>query len=92
MQRGGTNLQLVNPADDVAEQIRRLADPRPILAFGTVLWAIATVVVLLSGDRWDAALPVCIAGIVVGLLGFGLFLVQRRAARRGKRGAQAGLV
>ena len=63
----------------------------PILAFGTVLWAIATVVVLLSGDRWDAALPVCIAGIIVGLLGFGLFLVQRRAARRGKRGAQVGL-
>ncbi|MEE2033208.1 DUF2530 domain-containing protein [Rhodococcus chondri] len=77
--------------DDIADRIRRLADPRPILAIGTALWAIAAVVVLLSGDRWDSALPVCVAGIAVGLLGSALFLLQRRAARRGRRGAQVGL-
>ncbi|QCQ89900.1 DUF2530 domain-containing protein [Rhodococcus sp. SGAir0479] len=71
--------------------VERLSDPRPVLAAGTVVWVVATVVVLLSGNRWSAALPVCYAGIGLGVLGFGLFLVQRRAARRGRRGAQRGL-
>jgi len=71
--------------------VQRLSDPRPVVAVGTVAWIVATVVVLLGGDRWSAALPVCYAGTAVGLLGFGLFLVQRSAARRGKRGAQRGL-
>jgi len=91
LQRGTTSLQIVKDADDVAAQVRRLADPRPALALGTVAWLVATVVVLVVGDRWSAALPVCVAGIVVGLLGSALFLVQRRAARRGRRGAQVGL-
>ncbi|WP_068161613.1 DUF2530 domain-containing protein [Rhodococcus phenolicus] len=78
-------------ADDVAAQVRRLADPRPALTVGTLAWVVATVVVLVAGDRWSAALPVCVAGIIVGLLGSALFLVQRRAARRGHRGAQVGL-
>lgn len=68
-----------------------MADPRPVLAVGTVVWIVATVVVAVSGDRWEDALPVCIAGIVVGILGTALFLVQRNAARRGSRGAQVGL-
>lgn len=71
--------------------VERLSDPRPVLAAGTVAWVAATVVVLLAGDRWGDALPVCYAGTALGVLGFGLFLVQRRAARRGKRGAQRGL-
>lgn len=91
MQATTTSLQIVKHADDVAAQVRRLADPRPALAVGTALWVAATVVVLVAGDRWSAALPVCVAGIVVGLLGYALFLVQRRAARRGRRGAQVGL-
>ncbi|RDI20497.1 uncharacterized protein DUF2530 [Rhodococcus sp. AG1013] len=69
----------------------RLSDPRPVLAVGTAAWVLATVVVLLVGDRWSDALPVCYAGTALGLLGFALFLVQRRAARRGSRGAQRGL-
>jgi hypothetical protein len=55
------------------------------------LWAIAAAVILFAGDRWSDALPVCIAGIIVGLLGTTLFLIQRSASRRGRRGAQVGL-
>lgn len=81
----------MNDARTIAERTRRLADPRPALAIGTALWTVATIVVLVAGDRWSAALPVCVAGIIVGLLGSTLFLVQRRAARLGRRGAQVGL-
>lgn len=71
--------------------LERLSDPRPVIAVGTAAWVVATVLVLLAGDRWSAVLPVCYAGTALGVLGFGLFLLQRRAARRGKRGAQRGL-
>ncbi|MFX1756413.1 Protein of uncharacterised function (DUF2530) [Rhodococcus gordoniae] len=82
----------MEPAQLVAARIRRLADPRPALAVGTALWVVATVVVLwVGGDLRDDALPICVAGILVGLLGTALFLLQRRAARRGDRGAQVGL-
>lgn len=82
----------MEPEQIVATRIRRLADPRPALAVGIALWAVASVVVLFVGDdRRADLLPVCIAGIVVGILGSALYLVQRRAARRGSRGAQTGL-
>ncbi|MFE3442370.1 DUF2530 domain-containing protein [Nocardia sp. NPDC059180] len=69
----------------------RLTDPRPVLAVGSALWALATVVVFLSGDRWEAARPVCLMGLAVGLLGYTIFFIQRRGARRGDKGAQTGL-
>ncbi|PXX66776.1 uncharacterized protein DUF2530 [Nocardia tenerifensis] len=69
----------------------RLTDPRPVLAVGSALWLLATVVVSLSGDRWASVLPVCLMGLVVGLLALGIFLIQRRGARRGDKGAQTGL-
>ncbi|WP_271038488.1 DUF2530 domain-containing protein [Rhodococcus rhodochrous] len=82
----------MEPAQLVAARIRRLADPRPALAVGTGLWVVATVVVaVVGGELRDDVLPVCVAGIVVGLMGTALFLLQRRAARRGDRGAQVGL-
>ncbi|NKY37345.1 DUF2530 domain-containing protein [Nocardia speluncae] len=68
-----------------------LTDPRPVLALGSVLFAIATVVVWLGGDRWETARPVCLMGLAVGLLGYTIFVVQRRGARRGDKGAQTGL-
>lgn len=71
--------------------LQRLSDPRPVIAAGTAAWVVATVVVAVSGDRWSGALPVCLTGTALGVVGFGLFLLQRRAARRGKRGAQRGL-
>ena len=35
--------------------------------------------------------PVTVAGLAVGVLGTSIFLWQRRAVRRGSRGAQTGL-
>ncbi|MEV0109592.1 DUF2530 domain-containing protein [Nocardia sp. NPDC050799] len=68
-----------------------LTDPRPVLALGCVLFAVATAVVWLSGPRWESARPVCLMGLAVGLLGYIIFAVQRRGARRGDKGAQTGL-
>jgi hypothetical protein len=67
-----------------------LMDPRPVIAVGAVLWALAllaafTVPVLHS---WR---PITLAGLGVGVFGLSLFLWQRSAARRGARGAQTGL-
>ncbi|MEV6561140.1 DUF2530 domain-containing protein [Nocardia sp. NPDC051756] len=69
----------------------RLTDPRPVLAVGCALWLVATLVVWASGDRWASVLPVCLMGLVVGVLALGIFLIQRRGARRGDKGAQTGL-
>ncbi|MGK8487479.1 DUF2530 domain-containing protein [Nocardia asiatica] len=69
----------------------RLTDPRPVLAVGSALWLIATVVVWAGGDRWASARPVCLMGLVVGLIALVIYLIQRRGARRGDKGAQTGL-
>jgi hypothetical protein len=68
----------------------RLTDPRPVLAIGSVLWAIATVVVWLN-HGWADARPICLMGLAVGLLGYTIFMIQRRGSRRGDKGAQKGL-
>jgi Flp pilus assembly protein TadB len=70
----------------------RLTDPAPVLAVGIIAWIVASVVVVFSGDRWAHALPTCLTGIVMGAVGFTLFLVQRAAARRGSKTAQRGLI
>ena len=82
----------MNESADRPPLTQRLADPRPALILGTLAWAVAIVVVIVTGDRWSDALPTCIAGVVVGFLGYALFAAQRRAARRGSRGAQQGLL
>lgn len=69
----------------------RLADPRPVVAVGTLAWVVTTVVILLTGSRWDSLLPTCYAGIVIGGLGYLIFMIQRRAVRLGRRGAQKGI-
>lgn len=62
----------------------------PVIAVGALAWLIATAVAFtvpgLAGWR-----PVTLAGLGVGMLGTGIFLWQRAAARRGARGAQTGL-
>lgn len=67
-----------------------LLDPRPVIATGALLWALAAVaaftVPTLQGWR-----PITVAGLAVGVFGLSLFLWQRAAARRGARGAQTGL-
>lgn len=67
-----------------------LLDPRPVIAVGAVLWALAAIaafaVPALHGWR-----PVTLGGLGVGVVGLSIFLWQRSAARRGARGAQTGL-
>ncbi|MCM6773033.1 DUF2530 domain-containing protein [Nocardia sp. CDC159] len=75
---------------NVPEIPPRLTDPRPVLAFGVVAWAIATAVVW-TVDRWADARPICLMGMAVGLLAYIIFALQRRSSRRGDKGAQKGL-
>ena len=67
-----------------------LLDPRPVIAAGAALWAIAAIAsfVVPSLQTWR---PVTLAGLGVGVIGLSIFLWQRSAARRGTRGAQTGL-
>ncbi|MBF6356005.1 DUF2530 domain-containing protein [Nocardia higoensis] len=69
----------------------RLTDPRPVLAVGIALWVLASIVVWAGGDRWESIRPVCAMGVLVGGLALVIFLIQRRGARRGDKGAQTGL-
>ncbi|WP_067819795.1 DUF2530 domain-containing protein [Nocardia inohanensis] len=68
----------------------RLTDPRPVLAVGSLAFLVATIVVWLN-DAWATARPICLMGMAVGLLGYTIFAIQRRSARRGDKGAQLGL-
>lgn len=65
---------------------RSLADPRPVVGAGTVIWFAAAVVLLVAGGSivWVWA---CLTGGLLGLIGFAMIHWQGRAARRGARGA-----
>ena len=67
-----------------------LTDPRPVIAVCTLAWIVAVVVVFAvpSLETWR---PIAVAGLGLAGLGTSVFLWQRRAARRGSRGAQTGL-
>lgn len=67
-----------------------LLDPRPVIGIGALLWAVAAIAAFTipALHSWR---PTTLAGLGVGLLGVGIFLWQRSAARRGSRGAQSGL-
>ncbi|MEO8814435.1 MAG: DUF2530 domain-containing protein [Mycobacterium sp.] len=62
----------------------------PVIAAGATGWLVATVgaFTVPALDTWR---PVTVAGLGVSILGTGIFLWQRDAARRGARGAQTGL-
>ena len=66
---------------------RRLADPRPVVGVGTLVWFTAAVVLLIARGPsvWAAA---CVTGGALGLLGFAMIHAQQRAIRRGTRSAQ----
>lgn len=68
-----------------------LLDPRPVVAAGLVVWAVATAVIALTDGAGSDLLPICYAGLVIGAVGTVIFLVQRRGARSGRKGAQHGL-
>lgn len=62
----------------------------PFIALGALGWlAVAAAAFLVPAlTSWR---PVAVAGLGVGVLGTSIFLLQLAAARRGARGAQAGL-
>jgi Protein of unknown function (DUF2530) len=67
-----------------------LLKPWPVIVVIAAGWLIAAVLAFtlpgLHGCR-----PFTVAGLGIGMLGTFIFLVQRRAVRRGSRGAQSGL-
>ena len=69
--------------------------PGLIALVGSVLWALATIVVLVvsltTGRPLDLVFTTCLTGTAVGGLGYGIYRWQRAAVRRGSRTAQDGL-
>jgi hypothetical protein len=73
----------------------RLTQVRTVAAVGTTLWLVAAAALLVAAwlglrplDIWFTA---CLAGALLGGIGYGIFAWQRAAARRGSRTAQDGL-
>ncbi len=73
---------------------RLLALP-PLVYVGTGLWFVALCVLLVGRYAFDVFPPIWVwtaaAGTVLGLAGFPVMAWQRRASRRGARGAQRNL-
>ena len=71
---------------------RRLTDPVPVIAVGSALWAVAALVLgvlAATGVRaWDAWSVATLVGVGLGALGLVVLGLQRRANRRGAKGAQ----
>jgi hypothetical protein len=67
-----------------------LLEPWPVIIVIAAGWLLATILAFtVTGlHEWR---PVAVAGLGVGVLGTSIFLLQRRAVRRGSRGAQSGL-
>lgn len=67
-----------------------LVEPWPVIAVLATGWLIAAVLAYTVDGLRDWR-PVTVAGLAVGLVGTTIFMWQRRAVRRGSRGAQRGL-
>jgi hypothetical protein len=67
-----------------------LLEPWPVIIVIAVAWLIAALLAFTVAGLHDWR-PVTVAGLGVGVLGTSIFLLQRRAVRRGSRGAQSGL-
>lgn len=81
------------PAQEVPEPPglpAALLAPWPVIVAIAAGWLVAAVLAFMAPalHEWR---PVTIAGLGVGVLGTSIFLWQRRAVRRGSRGAQDGL-
>jgi fatty acid desaturase len=74
---------------------RRLTQVRTVTAIGSLLWGLGAVALLfaaLAGWRpLDIWFTTCLAGVLLGGFGFGVYSWQRASARRGSRAAQRGL-
>jgi hypothetical protein len=67
-----------------------LLDPPPVIAVCTLAWVVA-VVLAFTVPALQTWRPITVAGLGLAAFGTSVFLWQRRAARRGARGAQTGL-
>jgi hypothetical protein len=67
-----------------------LLEPWPVIAVITTGWVIAAVLTFTVPGLHEWR-PSTVAGLAIGALGTSIFLWQRRAVRRGARGAQSGL-
>ena len=67
-----------------------LLKPWPVIVVIAIGWLIATILAFTATSLHEWR-PYTIAGLGVGVLGTLIWLVQRRAAIRGSRGAQSGL-
>jgi hypothetical protein len=67
-----------------------LLKPWPVIIVIAAGWLVALILAFTVPDLhgWR---PTTVAGLGVGVLGTSIFLWQRRAFRRGSRGAQSGL-
>ena len=68
----------------------KLADPVPAILGGTAVWTLAFLYFLIFDIGNALWLWSCFTGMLLGVLGYGLLAWQRRASRRGSRGAQTG--
>ena len=67
-----------------------LLKPWPVIVVIAAGWLIAAVLAFTVPGLHEWR-PFTVAGLGVGVLGTSIFLLQRRAVRRGSRGAQSGL-
>ena len=71
---------------------RRLTDPVPVILVGSAIWLAVAVVLgalAVAGPRpLDAWFAAALVGVGLGALGLGILALQRRALRRGVKGAQ----
>ena len=67
-----------------------LLEPWPVILVIAAAWLVAAVLTFTVGGLHEWR-PIAVAGLGVGVLGTSIFLWQRRAVRRGSRGAQSGL-
>lgn len=66
-----------------------------VVGVGSALWLIGAVLLLgawaVGARPLDIWFTTCVAGAVLGSIGYGIFTWQRSAARRGSRTAQQGV-
>jgi Protein of unknown function (DUF2530) len=67
-----------------------LLKPWPVIVAITAGWTVAAILAFTVATLHEWR-PYTLAGLGVGALGTSIVLVQRRAVRRGSRGAQSGL-
>lgn len=85
------------PADQpaVPDLPRALADPRPVMAVGTLAFAVALIVFAVLGATGrpglGTALSTCAVGVALGAIGYGIFSWQRRTVRGGSGRGQQGI-